>query len=60
VTRGSTALGAAWRILEAMPEANVKLFAMARTVSDSEVRGLVDLVAGTVEHHGGNFLVRKP
>jgi hypothetical protein len=25
-----------------MPEANVKLFAMARTVSDGEVRGVLD------------------
>lgn len=60
VTRGSTALGGAWRILEAMPEANVKLFAMARTVSDGDVDGPVDLVVGTVEHRGGNRLVRSP
>jgi hypothetical protein len=43
-----------------MPEANVKLFAMARTVPDGEVRGLVDLVVATVEHHGRNYFVRKP
>lgn len=60
VTRGSTALGAAWRILDAMPTVNIKLFAMARTVLDGEVRGLVDLVVGTIEQTSSNFLKRTP
>lgn len=60
VTRGSTSLGAAWRILDVMPDANVKLFAMARTVLDSDVRGLLDLVVGTIELQGENYLLRKP
>jgi predicted amidophosphoribosyltransferase len=32
VTRGSTALGAAWRLLEAMPDVSIMLLALARTV----------------------------
>lgn len=60
VTRGATALGAAWCILDAMPEVSVKLFAMARTMRDDEVRGLVDLVVGTITQEGPNFLKRAP
>lgn len=60
VTRGSTGLGAAWRILDAMPDVDVKLFAMARTMPDGGVRELVDLVVGTIEKQGENFLLRRP
>ncbi len=60
VTRGSTALGAAWRILEAMPEVGVALFAVARTLPDHEVRGAVDLVVGSIEQVSENFLRRTP
>lgn len=60
ITRGSTALGAAWRVLEAMPAATVKVFAMARTLADSKVGEFTDIVAGTIEQQGENFLVREP
>ena len=60
VTRGSTALGATWKILEAMPDVDIKLFAIARTMADREVRGLVDLVVGSIELQSENFLVRRP
>jgi hypothetical protein len=60
VTRGSTALGAAWRLLEAMPDVEVALFALARTVPDGAAGGFVDVVRGTIEHGGGNWLERKP
>jgi hypothetical protein len=35
------------------------LLAIGTDVSDGGVRGLMDLVVGTVEYHGGNFLVRR-
>lgn len=61
VTRGATALGAAWRILEAIPEVDIKLFAVARTISqDEEVREFVDPVTGTITHWGSNSLDRRP
>lgn len=59
ITRGSTALAAAWAILEAMPEAEVKSFAIARTIGD-EPADIVDIVVGKVVHEGGNFLHREP
>ena len=60
VTRGSTALGAAWRLLEVMPVAQVKLFAVARTMRDHEVRGSIDIVLGTIELQSPNYLLRSP
>ena len=59
ITRGSTALAAAWAILEVMPEAEVKTFAVARTTWE-EPRGMVEIVVGKVVHEGGNFLKREP
>ena len=60
ITRGSTALGVAWRVLEAMPSATVKIFAIARTLTDPKVSDFVDIVSGPIDKQGPNFLVRDP
>ena len=60
VTRGSSAIGAAWRIVEANPDAEVSLFAIARTVRDDDVKNFTDIVTGTITWHGGNSLTREP
>ena len=59
ITRGSMALAAAWAILEVMPDAEVKTFAVARTTWE-EPREMVEIVVGKVVHEGGNFLKREP
>lgn len=59
ITRGSTALAAAWAILEVMPQARVTAFAMARTTWD-EPSDIVDAVVGVIVYEGRNFLRREP
>ncbi len=60
ITRGATALGAAWRILEGMPEVDVKVFAIARTVPAEQATRLVDIQVGTIELKGTNWITRTP
>lgn len=59
ITRGSTALGAAWRIFEAMPGTEIKVFAIARTLPAEEVNGIVDIQIGTIQL-SGESLHRTP
>ncbi len=59
ITRGSTALAAAWAIRDAMPGAEVKVFAMARTIWE-EADDIVDIVVGKTTLEGTNYLHREP
>ena len=60
ITRGSTALGATWRLLERLPGADIKVFAMARTVSADAATQLVDIQVGMIEFRWPNWLNRSP
>jgi hypothetical protein len=60
ITRGSTALGAAWRLLERLPEVEIKAFAVARTVPAEQATRLVDIRVGMIELEGANWLTRSP
>lgn len=51
VTRGATFIGAANRLIEAFPEANVRVFAAMRTISNSsEFETLYKPVSGTITY----------
>lgn len=51
ITRGHTALGSAWRILDGYPDAEIVVFALVRTVSNpAEFRSLIDPREGTIEY----------
>jgi len=60
ITRGSTALGAAWRLLDMLPDAVITTFAIARTVSAEEASQAVDIQVGIIELEGTNWLTRSP
>jgi len=60
ITRGSTGVGSAWRILEAMPSTDVKIFAIARTLNPDDINGILDPVVGNVQFYGDNRLHREP
>ncbi|MDH5431106.1 MAG: hypothetical protein OEW78_04395 [Nitrosopumilus sp.] len=49
ITRGATVLGAANRLAEAFPDANIRVFAVMRTISNSnEFSNFIDPCIGTV------------
>jgi len=51
VTRGATFLGAANRLVEAFPEARIRVFAAMRTISNSsEFEALYEPVSGTIKY----------
>lgn len=51
VTRGATSLGAANRLVEAFPEARIRIFAAVRTISNSsEFENLYKPVLGTITY----------
>jgi predicted amidophosphoribosyltransferase len=51
VTRGATSLGAANRLVEAFPEARIRVFAAMRTISNSsEFEALYKPVSGTITY----------
>lgn len=60
ITRGSTALGASWRLLDIFPELEITVFAMARTVPAEDARQFVDIQVGMVELTKTNWLERRP
>lgn len=60
ITRGSTALGAAWSLLERIPGADIRVFAMARTVPADAATQLIDIQVGMIEFKGSNWLTRSP
>ncbi|GBC69084.1 hypothetical protein HRbin01_00775 [archaeon HR01] len=51
ITRGHTALGAAWRVAEAYPELEISLFALIRTVSNpAKFSRIWDPCVGTITY----------
>ncbi|MEM1945586.1 MAG: hypothetical protein QXU87_10120 [Candidatus Caldarchaeum sp.] len=62
ITRGHTAMGAAWRLSEAFPNAEIVIFAIFRTVSNpSDFNGLYDPRKGTIEYRPENDdCLRRP
>lgn len=62
ITRGHTAIGAAWRLSEAFPNAEVVVFAVFRTVSNpSDFKGLNEPQRGTIEYQPENDdCLRRP
>jgi phosphoribosylpyrophosphate synthetase len=62
ITRGHTFLGAAWRLQEAFPRAEIIAFAAMRTVSNEfEFRGLIDPVIGQIVYRPEfNDCLRRP
>ena len=60
ITRGSTALGATWRLLESLPESDIRVFSMARTVPADDATQLMDIRVGIIELKGENWLTRSP
>ena len=59
ITRGSTLLGAAWRLLDTFPKAKIKAFAGVRTMSQGFGSEIVQPVAGTITLDG-NRPTRSP
>jgi hypothetical protein len=60
ITRGATMLAAVSRVMEAFPRAEVRAFALIRTLSDQEVERIVAPCTGTVRLHGPNSIRREP
>lgn len=61
VTRGSTFMGAAWRLLDACPECRLGCFAMMRAVSTPEdFKNVKDPVVGTIKLFETGELSRWP
>lgn len=61
ITRGATLLGAASRLKDAYPGAEIRAFAAMRTISDPEdFRSLVDPCVGTVTLRNKGDTIRDP
>jgi hypothetical protein len=60
ITRGASAMGAYWRLLDILPSAEIHLFAIARTVQDEAPEEAIDCVLGSVVYQGNNWLERNP
>ena len=60
ITRGATALGAANRLADSFPNANIRIFAVMRTISDPEkFTDIIDPCTGTVSLREENTF-RRP
>jgi hypothetical protein len=59
ITRGSSFIGVAPRLLEAYPDATVRCFALVRTISPGEVPVLLAPIQGTITYQDGR-LRRQP
>ena len=61
VTRGSTLLGAANRLMDAFPETTIRAFAAMRTVSNpAEFREVIDPRVGTINLRASGDTIRRP
>jgi len=61
ITRGATALGAASRLHHAYPQADIRAFAMIRTISDpAEFRALKDPCIGSIQLRADGQTTRRP
>jgi len=59
ITRGSTFLAMYQRLAEAFPQAEIRCFAVVRTMSDVEVDPIMSPVEGLISFNGTN-LQRRP
>jgi len=59
ITRGSSMIGIYPRIQEAFPEAQIRCFALVRTMSGQEVDVVIEPILGTIQFQG-NTLRRHP
>ena len=53
VTRGATLFAAVSRLQDTFPEAEVRAFALVRTMSSGEIGKIVDICTGTISLQGG-------
>lgn len=61
VTRGATFLGAACRVAESYPKADIKAFAAMRTVSDGDAfNGIIDPCDGVITLRDNGHSLRSP
>jgi hypothetical protein len=59
VTQGTMLLASATRLQEAFPDAQIRVFALIRTMSHTEIDRIEDICAGTIEPRGDHG-VRTP
>lgn len=60
LTRGSTFIGAASKILSVFPNINVQAFSVVRTISDGNIDEILDPCSGVISYLGENRVVREP
>ena len=60
VTSGSMLIAAASLLQETFPEAEIKAFALLRTMSFGEVDAILAPCAGLISYEGGPYARREP